>query len=92
MICCLLALLVALPGMSMLRRLYMGHVQCAVQCGQVATGHAKTRQIAVACGLAFAITGGALIGGLQGASIVGHPLGPICSAIDRSTSVADPNH
>jgi hypothetical protein len=86
MICCLLALLVALPGVSMLRRLYTARGQCAVRCGHMAMGHATTRQVAIACGFALAVTGGALIGGLQGGNIVSHPFGPICSAIDRATS------
>jgi hypothetical protein len=85
MICCLLALLAALPGLSMLRRNHLGRGHCTVHRSHITTGHAAARQITIAAGLAFAVTLGLLTVGISG--IVSHPLGPICSAIDRATLV-----
>ncbi len=87
MICCLLALLAALPGLSLLRRSHLGRGHCTVHGGHIATGHAAAGQIAIAGGLAFAVTLVLLMVGLHISDIVSHPLGPICSAIDRATSV-----
>lgn len=87
MICCLLALLAVLPGLSMLRRIRQGRGRCTAHRNQIVVGYAATKQIAIAGGLVFAVTLGLSMVALQSPGIVSHPFGPICSALDRATSV-----
>lgn len=86
MICCLLALLAALPGVSMIRsrllRAQVGQAQCAGMYGQ----YGLRRDIA--CSVAAAAVVSALVAAALTVAVHRHDanrhvFGPICSALDR---------
>ena len=89
MICCLLALLAALPGVSMIRsrllRAQVGQAQCAGAHGEYGLGRD------IACSVAAAAVVSALGGTALTVAVHSHDtnrylLGPICSALDRVVS------
>ena len=88
MICCLLALLVAIPGVPMMRRrINVSHARqghCPVHDGH-GLGRDLIRSIA-ASSVLVALIASALTIHMRSHDVVGHVLGPICSALDRVVS------
>jgi hypothetical protein len=84
MICCLLALLAALPGVSLIRRLQTGRMtdgHCAPTC---TVGLRRDVVIAMAtAGIIIAVTATALSIHRLNHSASLRAWGPICSALDR---------
>ena len=89
MICCLLALLAVLPGVSMirnrLRRAQVGQAQCAGAHGEHGLGRDIACSVAAAA-VVSALVGTALTVAVHSHDANRHVLGPICSALDRVVS------
>ncbi len=86
MICCLLALLAAIPGVSMIRSrmpgLHLGQGHCTAD-GRYGVGRDVARAV-VAAAVIVVLVAAALAIHVRGLEAGSHLLGPVCSALDRA--------
>jgi hypothetical protein len=82
MICCLLALLAAFPGVSLIHRWHVGYGELApgTRHGAYRPGRNMIRGLAIAC-IVGVIASAALAIHIQYRDVAWHALGPICSTL-----------